>query len=177
MKSTKPIPQTVIETKIFLLRGKKVMLDFQIAQLYEIETRALNQAVRRNRERFPSDFMFALTRLEIRNISQIVTCSGQKHSKNIFAFTEQGVAMFSSVLHSRRAIQVKIAIMRTFVRIKTAIASNKRFAQQLKKLEQRISEHDISIRSFFSAIRELLREKKERAKPRRLIGFHGGVER
>ena len=102
-----------IQNAILIIRGQKVILDRDLAMLYDVETRVLNQAVRRNLNRFPSDFMFPLTREEIRNISQIVTCSEIKHAKNVFVFTEQGVAMLSSVLKSERAIQVNILIMRT----------------------------------------------------------------
>ena len=104
-----PIPVERIEKAILLLRRQKVMLDRDLAVLYGVETRALNQAVKRNRDRFPDDFMFELTRDEIRNISQSVICSSpMKHAKNAYAFTEQGVAMLSSVLHSKRAVQVNI---------------------------------------------------------------------
>src|SRR3989338_5727454 len=94
------IPYEVITGKIFLIRNQKVMLDKDLAVLYGVETRVLNQAVKRNQERFPEDFMFSLTRQEIRNISQIVICSNLKHSRHVIAFTEQGIAMLSSVLNS-----------------------------------------------------------------------------
>ncbi len=105
-----------VRRAIYLIRRQKVMIDRDLAELYGVETRALNQAVRRNRDRFPEDFMFPLTREEIRSISQIVICSADrkdtlKFSKNVQVFTEQGVAMLSSVLNSRRAVQVNIAIM------------------------------------------------------------------
>lgn len=102
------IPQETIANKILLIRGKKVLLDRDLADLYKIETRALNQAVRRNIERFPDDFMFSLTRQEIMNLSQSVISSKIKHAPNVFAFTQEGVAMLSSVLRSKRAIQVNI---------------------------------------------------------------------
>jgi len=100
------VPVEVIASKIYLIRGQKVMLDRDLAKLYGVETRVLNQAVRRNIKRFPEDFMFTLTREEIMNLSQIVTSSKIKHAPNVFAFTEQGVAMLSSVLNSERAILV-----------------------------------------------------------------------
>lgn len=105
------IPQEVIERKIFLIRGQKVMIDRDLAKLYGVETRVLNQAVRRNIDRFPDDFMFSLTREEIMNLSQIVISSGIKHAPNVFVFTEQGVAMLSGILNSKRAVQMNIAIM------------------------------------------------------------------
>ena len=104
----------IVERKIFLMRGQKVMLDRDLAALYNVETRVLNQAVRRNINRFPDDFMFSLHRDEIMNLSQIVISSKIKHAPSVFAFTEQGVAMLSSVLKSERAVQVNIAIMRVF---------------------------------------------------------------
>lgn len=112
------IPFERIATAIHLIRGQKVILDRDLALLYGVETRVLNQAVRRNFNRFPPDFMLTLVREEIRNISQIVICSDIKHAKNVFAFTEQGVAMLSSVLNSQQAIEVNITIMRAFVRMR-----------------------------------------------------------
>src|SRR4030095_1094472 len=111
-------PSERIEEAIFMVRGERVMLDRDLAVLYGVETRALNQAVTRNRERFPKDFMFELTRQEILGISQIVTSSTLRFSKRVTAFTEQGVAMLSSVLRSKRAIQANVEIMRTFVRLR-----------------------------------------------------------
>jgi hypothetical protein len=112
VKQSSLIPVERIEKAIYLIRGEKVMLDRDLAALYEVETRVLNQAVGRNRERFPPDFMFELTREEITGISQIVTSSNLKFSKRVSVFTEQGVAMLSSVLHSKRAISVNIEVMR-----------------------------------------------------------------
>jgi len=112
------VPIEIIENRIFLIRNKKVMLDRDLAELYGVETRVLNQAVARNLERFPCDFMIVLTREEIRNISQIVICSKIKHAKNVNVFTEQGLAMLSTVLRSKRAIEVNIQIMRAFVKLR-----------------------------------------------------------
>ena len=129
------IPMEIIEQKIFLIRGQKVMLDWDLAQLYGVETRVLNQAVRRNIDRFPADFMFSLTRDEIMRISQFVISSTQirnetlKFAKSVLAFTEQGVAMLSTVLNSKRAIEVNILIMRAFVKLREMIASNKELAK------------------------------------------------
>ena len=126
------IPVERIKQSIVLIRGQKVMLDRDLAKLYEVETRVLNQAVRRNIKRFPEDFMFALTRDEIMRISQIVTSSDIKYAKRVHAFTEQGVAMLSSVLKSERAIEVNIAIMRAFVQLREMLASNVGLARKLK---------------------------------------------
>jgi hypothetical protein len=121
------IPVERLEKAIFLIRGEKVMLDRDLAELYGVETRTLNQSVRRNLERFPPDFMFELTRDEIAGISQFVTSSNLKFSKRVTAFTEQGVAMLSGVLHSKRAIAVNVEIMRTFVKLRQILTSNVEF--------------------------------------------------
>ena len=164
------IPLELIEKKIYLVRGQKVMLDRDLAELYGVETRALNQAVRRNKDRFPADFMFALDRHEIERISQIVISSGGrkdtlKFSKSVLVFTEQGVAMLSSVLNSKRAVQVNIAIMRTFVKLREMMATHKDLARKLKELEKK---YDGQFQAVFDAIR-LLIEVEE--KPRRRIGY------
>lgn len=118
------VPIERIERAIYLIRGEKVMLDRDLAGLYGVETRVLNQSVRRNIDRFPDDFMFELTRDEIQGISQFVTSSELKFSKRVTVFTEQGVAMLSSVLRSKRAVAVNIEIMRAFVRLRRMLASN-----------------------------------------------------
>ncbi len=164
------IPTEVIERKIYLISGKKVMLDRDLANLYGVETRVLNQAVRRNIRRFPEDFMLSLTREEIMNLSRIVTSSGIKHAPNVFAFTEQGVAMLSGVLNSERAILVNIAIMRAFVKLREVLSASKELAQKLAQLEQKIEKHDAEITLIFDAIRKLMAPP---SKPRRKIGFDG----
>jgi ORF6N domain len=169
MEEKQLIPPEIIETKIFLIRGKKVMLDRDLALLYGVETRVLNQAVQRNIKRFPNDFMFALTREEIRNISQIVISSKIKHAPNVRAFTEQGVAMLSGILNSDRAIDVNIAIMRVFVRIRELLAGRKELNVKLKELEDRIQDHDEKIIAIFEAIRQLMIPPET---PKRKIGFH-----
>jgi hypothetical protein len=163
------IPVELIEKKIYLIRGHKVMLDRDLAELYEVETRVLNQAVRRNLDRFPEDFMFALTRNEIMNLSQIVISSRIKHAPNVFVFTEQGVAMLSGVLNSGRAIQVNIAIMRTFVKLREMLSSNKELAHKLTLLENRIEKHDGEIKAIFNAIRQLMVPAEPQSK--KPIGF------
>jgi hypothetical protein len=159
------IPIELIEKKIYLVRGQKVMIDRDLAELYGVETRALNQAVRRNIDRFPADFMFSLTREEIRNISQIVISSKMKHVSSMLVFTEQGVAMLSSVLRSRRAVQANIAIIRTFVRLREMMASHKNLARKLEELEKK---YDGQFQIVFEAIRQII-EVEER--PKRKIGF------
>jgi len=167
------VPVELIERRIYGIRGHKVMLDRDLAALYGVETRVLNQAVRRNLERFPQDFMFPLTREEILNLSQIVISSEIKHAPNVFAFTEQGVAMLSSVLRSRRAIQVNIAIMRAFVRLKRVISTHKELARKLDLLERKVGKHEGEIQTIFEAIRKLMTPSPPQPeKPRRQIGFH-----
>lgn len=164
------IPLELIEKKIYLVRGQKVMLDRDLAALYGVETRALNQAVRRNKDRFPADFMFALDREEIERISQIVISSGGrkdtlKFSKSVLVFTEQGVAMLSSVLHSKRAVQVNIAVMRTFVKLREMMATHKDLARKLKEMEKK---YDGQFQAVFDAIRMLIEVEE---KPKRKIGY------
>jgi hypothetical protein len=151
-----PIPAERIEKAILLVRGQKVMLDRDLAVLYGVETRVLNQAVRRNIKRFPPDFMFELTREEIMRISQTVISSDIKYSKRVHAFTEQGVAMLSSVLNSERAIEVNIAIMRVFVRLREMMATHKELAFKLVELEERLEGHDEQIQNIFEAIQQLM---------------------
>lgn len=158
-----------IENLILLLRGQKVLLDRTLAQLYGVETRVLNQAVRRNIKRFPPDFMFVLTREEIMNLSQSVISSRLKHAPRVSVFTQEGVAMLSGILNSVRAVKVNIAIMRAFVKFRQAVAGNKELALKLRELESRIGEHDEAIRDIVVAIRELMSQPK---KPKGPIGFH-----
>jgi len=154
------IPFERIATVIHVIRAQKVMLDRDLAILYGVETRALNQAVKRNRKRFPPDFMLELTREEIRNISQSVICSATlKHAPKAFAFTEQGVAMLSGVLHSPRAVEVNVAIMRAFVRLREFLASQAKLGKKLAEIERRIEEHHESIHVLFEAIQQLTSER------------------
>jgi len=156
-----------IERRVLLIRGHRVMLSTDLANLYAVEPRVLMQAVKRNRERFPADFMFQLTEQEFDRLkSQIVISSwGGLRRAYPYAFTEQGVAMLSSVLRSKRAIQMNIAIMRAFIQLREMIASNKGLARRLNELEKK---YDGQFRVVFEAIRELMAEPE--AKPRR-IGF------
>ena len=162
------VPVEAIVSKVLFLRGEKVLLDRDLAELYGVETRVLNQAVRRNARRFPKDFMFTLTREEVTRISQSVTSSQVKYSKRVTAFTEQGVAMLSSVLNSDRAIEVNVAIMRAFVQLRRMIGSHEELARKLAELEARLAEHDEQIQAIFEAIRQLMAPPD---RPPRKIGF------
>lgn len=158
-----------VEKQIFMLRGHKVMLDSDLAQLYGVPTRRLNEQVRRNIRRFPSDLMFQLTREEAESLrSQFAISKGGRGGRRYapLAFTEQGVAMLSSVLNSERAIQVNIEIMRAFVRLRELIASHKDLAQRLDELEKK---YDVKFKLVFDAIRELMAPPEPK---RRRIGFH-----
>ncbi len=174
------VPLDRIESKIYFIRGKKVMLDKDLADLYQVETRILNQAVKRNLKRFPVDFCFQLNGLEAHNLISQNVISGSrsqfvilKQGKNVkylpFVFTEQGVAMLSSILKSERAIQVNIQIMRTFSKIREMISSNKELREKIEKLERKYEGHDKKFAIIFEAIRNLLTEK---AKPKNEIGFN-----
>jgi hypothetical protein len=158
--------QEVIENQILLLRGQKVMLSIDLAALYEVEHRTLMQAVRRNRGRFPGDFMFQLTREEFASLkSRFVISSWGGMRKLPYAFTEQGVAMLSSVLKSRRAVQVNIEIMRAFVKLREILSTHKDLARKLEELEKR---YDERFRVVFEAIRQLMQPPE---KPKRQVGF------
>jgi ORF6N domain-containing protein len=164
------VPIGQIAKSILMLRGQRVMLDRDLAVLYGVQTRVLNQAVKRNSDRFPEDFVFTLSREEIQRISQTVTSSASlKFSKQVRAFTEQGVAMLSSVLKSDRAIRINVAIMRTFVRLRQTLESNPELAQKFSELERRVGKHDDEIAAILEAIRQLMAPPE---KPRREIGFH-----
>jgi hypothetical protein len=165
------IPLEVIERRILLIRGQKVMLGSHLAVLYDVETRALNQAVKRNISRFPEDFMFQLNRAEA---DQLVSQNVIPHKRYFggsfpYAFTEQGVAMLSSVLNSERAVKVNIEIMRAFVRLRQMLAANKELAQRLDELEQK---YDAQFKIVFEAIRQLMAPPEQESEPRkRRMGF------
>ena len=167
-KTKSVIPVELIRSKIYLIRGQKVMLSLHLAELYQVETRVLIQAVKRNRERFPEDFMFQLTDDEFVNLkSQIVISSwGGARRSNPYAFTEQGVAMLSSVLRSKRAVQVNVQIMRAFVKLRRMLASHAFLARKLDELEKK---YDKQFAVVFEALRQLMELPPE--KPRRKIGF------
>ena len=161
------IPLERIEHSTLLIRGHKVMLSIELANLYQVEPRALIQAIKRNLNRFPGDFMFQLTAEEWENLkSQFVISSWGGVRTPPYAFTEQGVAMLSSVLNSDRAVQVNIEIMRAFVRLRQMLSSNAELARKLETLEKK---YDAQFKVVFDAIRQLMSPS---AKPKREIGFH-----
>lgn len=164
---TLPILSERVERNILLIRGHRVMVDADLAKLYGVPTKSLNQAVKRNTTRFPADFMFQLTTTETTALrSQTVTSKNRGGRQyRPYVFTEQGVAMLSSVLNSERAIQVNIAIMRAFVQLREMIGSNKGLARRLNELEKK---YDSQFRVVFEAIRELMTEPEPKVKR---IGF------
>lgn len=167
------LKKEIIESKIYLIRFKRVMLDKDLAELYGVETRTLIQAVKRNKERFPNEFMFKLSKDEAEDVmhsrSQFVILKRGQNLKYLpYAFTEQGVAMLSSVLKSKKAIQVNISIIKTFVKIREMLESNKELASKLKELEGRLDKSDEEIQNIFEIIKQLIKEPE---KPKRKIGF------
>jgi len=164
------VPPERIERSILLIRGLKVMLSTDLAELYQVEPRVLVQAVKRNIARFPQDFMFQLTEEEFSNLkSQIVISSwGGRRRAMPYAFTEQGVAMLSSVLRSKRAINVNIEIMRAFVRLRRILASHAELARKLDALEKK---YDAQFKVVFDAIRQLMAPPEPKRRP---IGFRAG---
>ena len=192
MKEITNIPLEIIQGKIYFLRGEKVMFDRDLAELYGVETKVLNQAVKRNKERFPEDFMFQLSAKEAEIFSrsqivtlnkssnlksQIVTSSSRfqvgilKRGENIkylpYAFTEQGVAMLSSVLNGKRAIQVNIQIIRTFTMLRKMLATHKELKEKIESMEKK---YDKRFRAIFETLKLLIKEEKE-SEPKRQIGF------
>lgn len=160
-----------IITKIFTICGLKVMLDKDLAEMYDVSTSRLNEAVKRNISRFPEDFMFQLAQIEYNFLrSQIAILEGKgKHSKYLpYAFTEQGVAMLSSVLRSERAIQVNIQIIRVYTKMKTILLDNKELWIKIEKIEQAFSKQDESIKLIFESLKKMLVQHN---KPLRKIGF------
>ncbi len=193
MKHTKElaiIPKERIVSRIFLIRGKKVMLDSDLAELYGVETKSLNRAVKRNIERFPADFMFQLNdheaeiwkskivtsdlRYQFGTLSprlQIVTLKkghGQHRKYLPYVFTEQGVTMLSSVLNSKRAIQVSIQVVRTFIQLRELLSTNKEMREKIESIERKYVKHDNELKEIFEVLKRLLVHKE---KPKRKIGF------
>ena len=163
------IPHGLIENRIFAIRGHKVMLDFHLAELYGVEAKVLKRSVRRNADRFPNDFMFELSNEEYDILrSQFGTSSWGGRRYPPYAFTEQGVAMLSSVLHSQRAVHVNIQIIRAFVKLREVLSTHKELAFKLKQLETKVEKHDEEIRAIFEAIGQLMVLPE---KPKRPIGF------
>ena len=165
------IPIERVAQSIRWIRGQKVLLDSDLAALYDVTTGNLNKAVKRNSDRFPSDFMFELKPEELTNLKfqfGISRWGGRRRSRP-HVFTEQGIAMLSSVLNSERAIKVNIAIMRTFVKLRQTLVTNRELAQKFSQLEQRVGKHDEEIAGILEAIRRLMAPPE---KPGREIGFH-----
>ena len=172
-KSLKPanlaLPDELIISKIYVLRGQKVMLDRDIAELYQVQTRILNQSVKRNAARFPEDFMFQLNDEEMQIlISQNVTSSWGGYRKLPFAFTEQGVSMLSGVLNSQVAIQVHIQIIRIFTKMRELLLTNKVILLKLERMEKDVKENKQDIAVIFKALKQLVEQPKPK---RRMIGF------
>jgi len=175
------LPDESIEDTILLIRGKRVILDHDLARFYGVATKVLNQAVKRNLDRFPEDFMFQLTKVETaewgclkRSRSQIVTLNktrGTNIKYEPYAFTEHGILMLSSVLKSPRAVQVNIQIMRTFVRLRQMLASNESLIKRLDELEEN---YDVKFKIVFRAIRQLMNPP---AASRKAIGFRRGADK
>jgi len=168
------IPVEIIENKIYLIRGVKVMLDSDLAELYQVSTKVLNQAVKRNIERFPSDFMIQLNNREITvlNRSQIVTGS-QKHRDPKYlpyAFTEQGVAMLSAVLKSKRAVQMSITIVRAFIKLREMLATHKNLIREFEKMKRTQKNHGQHIVNILNVISQLLNPPLDK-NPKEPIGF------
>lgn len=159
----------VIQDRIYEVRGEKIMLDFDLAQLYQVETKVFNQAVKRNLDLFPGDFMFQLTKVEFANLrSQNVTSrlsddktgwGGTRYMP--YAFTEHGVAMLASILKSAKARKMNIAIVRAFIALKKIVAKNVTTISIIKELKERIDEHDIQLKSIYDALENMLDEKEE----------------
>jgi hypothetical protein len=161
------IPQEVIASKILLIRKKNVMLDRDLAQMYGVETRQLTRQVRRNIDRFPEDFMFQLSKEEFNNLKcQFGTSSWGGTRKLPLAFTEHGILMLSSVLNSKRAIQVNIQIMRIFIKMKEMLLNYKELQKKIEHMERK---YDEQFRIVFDAIKQLIIEEQ---KPKKTIGFH-----
>jgi hypothetical protein len=165
------IPVEIIEKKIYLIRGHKVMLDKDLASLYDVKPIRLREQVKRNMKRFPDDFMFQLNDQEIDSMVSQNAIPSRKHlgGYNPYVFTEQGVAMLSTVLNSDRAIEVNIKIMRAFVKLREMLSSNKELAHKLTLLENRIEKHDGEIKAIFNAIRQLMVPPETKSK--KTIGF------
>ena len=165
------ISDNLVASKIYLIRNQRVMLDKDLAGLYEVETRILNQAVSRNPERFPEMFMFQLTKAEFEILkSQIVTSSWGGTRKLPYAFTEQGVAMLSSVLRSKRAILVNIQIMIVFTKVREILVDTLNLKLDIEAIKKKLKNQDKNIELIFSCLDELI-EKHENSRPRKRIGF------
>jgi hypothetical protein len=171
--SVPAIPALTVASKICFIHGKRVMLDADLASLYGVKTKVLNLAVRRNLERFPDDFMFQLSQEEAESLRfQFETSKKGRGGRRYlpYAFTQEGVAMLSSVLNSPRAVQANILIMRAFIKLREMVATNELIRQKIEELERKYQKHDNQFKAVFEALRELLEPAKSpKKKP---IGFH-----
>jgi hypothetical protein len=174
IKSNNLVPVMGMEAGIYLLRGQKVMFDADLARLYGVETKILNKAVQRNLERFPADFMFQIDRKELANLRFQFGISSSHGGKRYLphVFTQEGIAMLSSVLRSPRAVQVNIEIMRAFVRMRGFLLSQNDVAKRLRELEKKHSSHGAAIQEIFFIIKKLMSSPKTPRTPKREIGFH-----
>jgi len=175
MKGKSLIPVEAIEQRIFLIRRQRVILDADLARIFGVPTFRLNEAIKRNRERFPEDFMFQLTPEERADLTSQIAISkkGRGGRRSLpFAFTEHGVLMAANILKSDRAVRMSVQVVRAFVKLREMLASHKELAQKLRELEQRIANHDTDIQAIVSAIRQLMAPPEP--PPKRRIGF--GVE-
>lgn len=171
------VPLEVVKSRIYLIRGQKVLLDSDLAELYGVETKRLNEQVRRNLSRFPGDFMFQLSDQEVAGLRSQIATSSLGHGGRRYlpkAFTEQGIAMLSSVLNTERAVQVNIAIMRAFVQMRELAGSNRELARKLDELEKKHAQHDRQFVVVFDAIRQLMTPVEKQG---RKIGFGQDGER
>jgi hypothetical protein len=169
-----PVPDPVVARKIYMIRGQRVMIDSDLAALYKVETKQLKRAVRRNITRFPSDFMFELKSKEVRDLRcHFGTSSWGGTRYKPMAFTEQGVAMLSSVLGSHRAIQVNIHIIRVFTQLREILLTHKNILLKVEQLERRVTGNDKDIRAIFEYIKQLIIQRSE---PVRKIGFRRNGE-
>jgi len=174
MKNEPLLPEEIIRSKIYLLRGKKVMLDRDLAELYGVETRVLKQAVRRNLKRFPEDFMFEMTKEELQNLrSQFVTSSWGGIRYVPMAFTEQGVAMLSSVLNSSRAIEINIQIIRVFTKMRELLNDTMILKYEIDEIKKKLSNQGKNIEQVFAYLDKLI-QKKQKPVPRVKIGYKNG---
>ncbi len=165
----------VIQQKIYEVRGQKIMLDKDLAEIYGVETRVLKQAVNRNMDRFPKDFMFRLNNKEVQEmVSHFVIPSKSYFGGSLpYAFTEHGVTMLASVLRSKKAVKMNIAIVRAFIALRQVVIHNKEIFEQLKEVRERIGEHDVQLNQIYDTIENLLDDKEEKKtwEDRERIGF------
>jgi hypothetical protein len=170
------VPADMIESRILLIRGCRIMLDSDLAELYQVSTKRLNEQVKRNRHRFPTDFMFQVTPEEVQNLrSQIATSSRGHGGRRYlpFAFTEHGAVMLASVLNSPVAVEASIQVVRVFIRLREVLATHKELARKLAELERQVETHDENITALFEAIHQLMKPPE---RPRKQIGFSAAAK-